>query len=144
MRTFVVAALLLAACSSKSAPPQTYVEVRGTKALAIFTVEVADTPAERERGLMGRTEIKPGTGMLFVYPSAGLWGGYWMKDTLVPLDVAFVKDGFVVYTATMEPCESDPCPRTDPKKEYDSVLEVRAGTFSIEGIGIGAEVTRRN
>lgn len=60
-----------------------------------FTVEVATTPDERRDGLMGRTSLAPDRGMLFVFPQSGMQE-FWMKDTLIPLDMVFVRpDGTV-------------------------------------------------
>jgi hypothetical protein len=49
--------------------------------------EVADEPDERTTGLMGRTELAEGTGMLFVFREPQALG-FWMRDTLVPLSIA--------------------------------------------------------
>lgn len=103
--------------------------------------EVADSPAARARGLMGRTSVPPGTGMLFIYPGAGRWGGYWMKDTLVPLDIAFIREGVVTEIFAMRPCDRDPCPFTTPDGPYDSALEVAAGTLARAGIVAGSRVS---
>jgi uncharacterized membrane protein (UPF0127 family) len=60
-------------------------------------LEVADTPSARSRGLSKRAEVPSGTGMLFDTP-----GPFWMRDTLVPLDLVWLsKSGMVVDEATM-------------------------------------------
>nr|MDP8977943.1 DUF192 domain-containing protein [Actinomycetota bacterium] len=51
-------------------------------------VEVAADEAARRRGLMGRRSLPPGAGMLFVYPGPHR-GGFWMRDTRIPLTIAF-------------------------------------------------------
>src|SRR5829696_2865903 len=70
-------------------------------------LEVAADPATRGRGLMERERVPPGTGMVFLYP-ADVAESFWMKNTLVPLSIAFVAaDGRVVSVAEMTPCKAD-------------------------------------
>lgn len=102
-----------------------------------FAVEVADSGDERARGLMGRTSLPEEAGMLFVYgePSTG---SYWMKDTLVPLSIAFMDgDGTILRILDMAPCRSEPCPVYDPGVTYSSALEVNRGAFARAGIREG-------
>ncbi len=115
---------------------------QGTASLTL-RVEVASTSALRQRGLMGRAKVPAGTGMLFTYPSVDAWGGYWMKNTLVPLDVAFVRRLAVIEVDHMVPCPAEPCHLTIPAGEYDAVLEAPAGTFAAARISAGARVQRR-
>jgi len=92
-------------------------------------VEVADTDPERQRGLMQRTSLAADAGMVFVFPSETA-GGFWMKNTLVPLSIAFyVADGRIVRILDMEPCQQDPCPVYDPGVAYVGALEVNQGAF---------------
>lgn len=106
-------------------------------------VRVAATPDARARGLMGVAELPDGTGMLFVYPDAAAHGGFWMRGTLVPLDIAFAAGGEVVAVATMTPCAADPCPITRPGRPYDAALEVPAGWLAAQGVGPGATLRVR-
>lgn len=104
---------------------------------------VADTAAARSRGLQGVRAVPTGTGMLFVFPDEpGIGGrpGFWMLDTLTPLDIAFVAEGAVVGTATMRPCAARPCPITHPGVPYDAALEVAAGTLEAAGVAVGDAV----
>jgi uncharacterized membrane protein (UPF0127 family) len=100
-------------------------------------VEIADTPAEREQGLMGRTTLPDGAGMVFVFPEDQR-GAFWMKDTLIPLSIAFyAADGRIVKILDMEPCDADPCPLYDPGVAYRGALEVNQGAFESWGISAG-------
>ena len=65
------------------------VHLRGDWGQARFTVELADDPEERARGLMHRESMPQSAGMLFVYPKPRVVG-FWMKDTLIPLDILFL------------------------------------------------------
>jgi len=98
-----------------------------------WAVAVADDPASRARGLMGVADLGDLRGMLFVFESDGT-AAFWMKDTLVALDVAFFRgDGSLVDLLGMEPCPRDPCPVYRPAAAYRYALEVPAGGFA--GIG---------
>jgi uncharacterized protein len=103
-------------------------------------LEVAADPAARARGLMGRRQVPEGTGMVFLYP-ADVSESYWMKNTLVPLSIAFVAaDGRVVSVAEMTPCKADPCPSYAPAGPYRYAVELAAGSFAEAGVGPGAKV----
>jgi uncharacterized protein len=103
-------------------------------------LEVAADPATRARGLMGRRQLPKGTGMVFLYP-ADVTEAFWMKDTLVPLSIAFVAaDGRVVSVAEMTPCRADPCPTYAPAGPYRYAVELAAGSFPAAGVGPGAKV----
>jgi uncharacterized membrane protein (UPF0127 family) len=103
-------------------------------------LEIAADPAARARGLMGRREVPEGTGMVFLYPE-DVAEAFWMKNTLVPLSIAFVAaDGRVVSVAEMTPCEADPCPTYAPAGPYRYAVELTAGAFPAAGVGKGAKV----
>jgi uncharacterized protein len=103
-------------------------------------LEVAADPATRARGLMGRERVPPGSGMVFLYPG-DVREAFWMKDTLVPLSIAFVAaDGRVVSVAEMTPCRADPCPTYEPAGPYRYAVELAAGAFPAAGVGAGDRV----
>jgi uncharacterized membrane protein (UPF0127 family) len=103
-------------------------------------LEVAADPAARARGLMGRRQVPEGTGMVFLYPD-DVTQAYWMKNTLVPLSIAFVAgDGRVVSVAEMTPCRADPCPSYPPAGPYRYAVELAAGAFREAGVVAGAKV----
>jgi uncharacterized protein len=102
-----------------------------------ISIEVADTPAEREQGLMGRTTLPADAGMAFVYTEDHA-GSFWMKNTLIPLSIAFYAgDGRILKILDMEPCHADPCPLYDPGVAYRGALEVNQGAFAGWGISAG-------
>jgi uncharacterized protein len=105
-----------------------------------FEVKVAADRERRAQGLMNVPELPEGVGMLFLFdePSSG---GFWMKNTLVPLDIAYILDDEVVAVLQMDPCEADPCPSYDPETEYDAALEVEQGALADAGVDAGSTVT---
>jgi hypothetical protein len=101
--------------------------------------EVARTTEQRARGLMQRTEVPEGTGMVFLFAEPSR-GGFWMKGTLVPLSIAYVNGDRVVSTAEMTPCRADPCPTYDPTGPYTMAVEAPGGFFPKHGVGPGTRV----
>jgi uncharacterized membrane protein (UPF0127 family) len=115
----------------------------GRPAVAV-RLEVAASPAARDRGLMGRTRVPAGTGMVFLFP-ADTTAAFWMKDTLVPLSIAFVAgDGRVVAVREMTPCTADPCPVYGPDRSYRYAVELAAGAFTAARVREGSQVVPRN
>ena len=121
-------------------PVVTYrLEPAGRKPVRV-RLEVAADPATRARGLMGRERIPAGTGMVFLFP-ADVEVAFWMKDTLVPLSIAYVAvDGRVVGVREMPPCRTDPCPSYQPGGVYRYAVELPAGAFRAAGVGRGDRV----
>lgn len=125
-----VVRLLVAACSlvtalavaSTAAPsPTTALRLDGVP----FGPELALTPAQQQHGLMFRRKA-PLDGMLFVFPE-DTSGGFWMKNTLVPLTIVFFdRSGKRVRKLSMTPCRKDPCAIYDPGRQYRFALELRA------------------
>jgi uncharacterized membrane protein (UPF0127 family) len=90
-----------------------------------FTPELALDGEARGTGLMRRKRA-PKDGMLFVFPGPTN-GGFWMKNTLVPLRIVFFNShGIRVRALTMKPCRRDPCPVYDPNRRYRFALELAA------------------
>jgi len=117
--------------------------LQGEGRQAVVRLEVAASPAARERGLMGRTRVPPGAGMVFLFP-ADTTAGFWMKDTLVPLSIAFVAaDGRVVAVREMTPCSADPCQVYGPGGSYRYAVELAAGAFPAAGVREGSRVVPR-
>ncbi len=95
-----------------------------------FTVELARTPAERQQWLMFRETLDEEYGMLFVFSGAELHS-FWMKNTLIPLDIVWIDDNFtVVQVVNAQPCITDPCTIYTPQTWSTYVLEIAAGMAS--------------
>ena len=97
-------------------------------------VEVAKTPEERAHGLMGRKHLGKDDGMLFVFEKED-YHGFWMKDTQVPLSIAFIdKKGRIVEITDMKPMTLE---GHDPPEPILYALEMKKGWFSANGIKAG-------
>jgi uncharacterized membrane protein (UPF0127 family) len=131
--------------SGSAGPPATTAFASGLHTLAIDTsggekvevrVEIADTDAERARGLMGRTALAEDRGMLFVYPDEEV-RSFWMKDTLIPLSIAFIdSEGRIVDIKDMKPLDDDP-PHYVSAEPARYALEVNQGFFEEHGVKVG-------
>lgn len=104
-------------------------------------LEVARTPEQRETGLMFRRELPRDRGMAFLFdPAAPV--NFWMKDTLIPLDIVYIRDGVVLNVAANVPqCEDDPCPTYPSNGKADTVVELAAGRAAELGLAAGSRVT---
>lgn len=119
-------------------PDGPQVTVTQGDATASVTVEFASTPEERQQGLMFREELHEDAGMLFIFPRDVL-GGFWMRNTYVPLDIAYIgADGTVQEIRAAQPLDETPL---TPTKAYRYVLEVNQGWFERHSVGVGAKVT---
>lgn len=117
--------------------PASEVRIETDAGTVSVLARVADEPDARRHGLMGVEELPEGVGMLFVF-EAEREGAFWMKDTLVPLDIAFAgDDGTIREILTMSPCDAEPCPTYDPEVAYRTALEVPAGWFARQGVEAG-------
>lgn len=91
-----------------------------------FRVEIARTPEQRQKGLMLRKKLKAGEGMLFVY-TADQYLSFWMKDTHIPLSIAFLaKDGEILQIENLKPLSLRTV-RSRRSARY--ALEVPQGSF---------------
>jgi uncharacterized protein len=108
-----------------------------TAGMHIIQAEVAQSPAQRSIGLMNRRTMGANEGMLFVFEVPGEQC-FWMKNTLLPLSIAFLSDdGTVVNIEDMQPQTTDShCSR----KEVRYALEMNQGWFARRGVKPGAKL----
>jgi uncharacterized membrane protein (UPF0127 family) len=100
-----------------------------------FTVEFADTDAQRERGLMFRTELAPDAGMLFDYHHEEQTA-FWMQNTMIPLDMVFIGADGTVKTihVNARPMDTTTIPSEVPVR---FVLEIPGGRSVEIGLKVG-------
>ena len=104
-------------------------------------LEVTKTPEQQAIGLMYRTSLPDDQGMLFTFnPPQAV--AFWMKNTLIPLDMVFLRNGVVQAIAVnVPPCKSNPCPSYPSSKIIDQVIEVRAGLTAELGLKAGDRIS---
>ena len=101
-------------------------------------VEIAQADEELQRGLQDRKSLGEENGMLFIFPQPGIYG-FWMKDTLIPLDIIWLnEERKVIYVAeSVPPCPNEPCATYGPAQESRYVLEINSGGAKHRGIRTG-------
>jgi uncharacterized protein len=105
----------------------------------ILTVEIAKTHEARANGLMGRTELAEGHGMLFIYSEPQRLV-FWMKNTLIPLSIAFFdEDKELINILDMEPPAGPKLVRYRSTAPALYALEVPQGWFERHDIERGAK-----
>jgi uncharacterized membrane protein (UPF0127 family) len=140
---FVVAVLALPAsgraqsalgvCGDPAAP---YAEVQIDTYPRVW-LELARTPEEKQVGLMFRESMPWENGMVFVYDRPAT-EGYWMRNTLIPLSIAWIeRDGTIVDIQDMQPLSDEV---HTPAAAYWYALEVNQGWFFANGVGVGQQV----
>ncbi len=103
-----------------------------------LTVEIADTSPLRTRGLMWRSELPEGTGMLFIFP-AEVVQSFWMRNTLIPLDMVFI-DRHLRIVGVVQWAEPKTLTSRTVGKPSLYVLEVPGGWTSRNGVRAGSTV----
>lgn len=116
-------------------------QVKTDRGLQNFMVEIADSPREREYGLMCRKSVAPDRGMLFIFPAAQPQA-FWMRNTLASLDIIYIgADGRVVsISRNARPLDETPLPSVGPAKY---VLELAAGRAAQIGLLPGDRILHR-
>jgi uncharacterized membrane protein (UPF0127 family) len=143
------AMLALAGCARGAEPAAQAVakgaEVKDVKVFFPLTVgekalrvQVAVTLPEMQRGLMGRTDLGPDDGMVFVYPAPQQMS-FWMRNTPTPLDIGFfTADGKLGEVYPLYPYDETPVESAGA--DYTLALEVNQGWFAKHGIKPGAKL----
>lgn len=114
------------------------VYLKGDWGLARFTVEIADDAAEQAQGLMHRESLPLGAGMYFVYDRPRT-ASFWMRNTLIPLDMLFIDASGVVQYIHHEAVPMDETPIRGGD-EILTVLEINGGLAERLGITEGSVV----
>ncbi len=105
-------------------------------------VELARTPAEQQYGLMGRTNLPQGRGMLFIEPPGK--HAYWMYHCKIGLDIIWMKEDhqIVEMSPNTPPClgKSTTCPTYGGKEDSEYVLELPVGSIQKHKLAVGERV----
>ena len=100
-------------------------------------LEIAKSSSQRAFGLMNRRSLPERAGMVFLFATKTT-GGFYMKNTLIPLSIAFLDEGGkILRILDMEPCDEQLCKIYYPDVAYTSALEVNQGAFEKWGVSEG-------
>jgi uncharacterized membrane protein (UPF0127 family) len=149
MRSFLVCSALLVCCASAQAPTTAKQDVSTAQKPRVFvggkdgstvqiTVEVVDTPESRAVGLMNRNQLAEDAGMLFLFPRESVQT-FWMKNTLIPLDMVFIRADMSVAGVVENAVPMTETPRS-VNEPSQFVLEVVGGYCQKHGIAAGSRV----
>lgn len=112
-------------------------EIKPLAPIAQLQLEWADTPQERQIGLMNRISLPENSGMVFVFEQAQPHC-FWMKNTLMPLDIGFIDaQGLLVQIESMQAQTTD---MHCPNQAIAYALEVNQGWFDKHQITVGAQI----
>jgi uncharacterized membrane protein (UPF0127 family) len=138
LTTALLAFAVPAAPAKAQAVPQARLQtVTLTAGMHNIVAELARTPAQRQIGMMMRTTMAQHEGMLFVFDEASPQC-FWMRNTLLPLSIAFIADdGTIVNVAEMQP-KSDDSHCSDKPVRY--ALEMNQGWFEKRGVKVGERI----
>lgn len=129
--------VLLAACKediNREPTPTPPPRIGFNDGSAGLIVEIADDPGERSTGLMNRESLGENDGMLFVFPE-DTDATFWMKDTLIPLSIAFVRwDGIIINIQDMEAQSEDSHASPEP---FRYAIEANQGWFEANDVFAG-------
>lgn len=127
--------LLLVACTAEKTIIQKVKIGENT-----FKVEVADTPEKKMQGLMFRSSLDNDKGMIFPFEEESE-KRFWMKDTIIPLDMIFInRDKVIVNITTAMPCKEMPCMNYPSGAPAMYVLEINAEEAAKRNIKIGDKI----
>lgn len=126
----------------KELKPLEKLTIRTSRGPVAFMVEVADTATKSEYGLMCRRSLSPDHGMLFTFAGPPTDRAFWMRNTLIPLDIIYIRpDGRVLsVAANAQPLNEMPIPAGGPTK---AVLELAGGRAAQIGLMPGDRVLAR-
>jgi uncharacterized membrane protein (UPF0127 family) len=135
---FVCALMVPGLLLAQQAPQQTLRTTKLTAGIHVITAEIASTPQSRMIGLMMREHLAPNHGMVFVFEDKSQHC-FWMRNTLIPLSIAFIDDdGTVVSIADMAPkSEASTC----PQRPVRYALEMDQGWFAKRGVTAGQKIS---
>ncbi|NEO99448.1 MAG: DUF192 domain-containing protein [Symploca sp. SIO2E9] len=107
----------------------------------LICLEVAQTPQQKQLGLMYRTDLAPDRGMLFIFePPRPV--AFWMRNVNISLDMVFIRDEQVqAIAANVPPCTTPQCPTYGPPMAIDQVIELAGGRAAELGLVVGDQVS---
>ncbi|QQR83350.1 DUF192 domain-containing protein [Candidatus Peregrinibacteria bacterium] len=139
----LIAGVLLGLAACQPSDPKIQLTIQTEQASISVNAEVALTAEEKRIGLMNRTHLEEGMGMLFIY-SDPFVARFWMKDTLIPLDMIFIDSQYTIKRIehAAPPCPPETqCPIYSSETPVQYILEVPGGFVKKHHIEIDDTVT---
>lgn len=124
-------------CLSSSVALADYITIESESLSRKYRVEIAETVEAHRQGLMHRAQLGEDHGMLFLFDRPARVR-FWMRNTHIPLDMIFIRDGRIEQIETRRDTLSDNV--TSSRQEVDAVLEVNAGQMEDFGFQVGDRV----
>ena len=141
-RPLILAVLLLTACggADRGGSGEATLTLHGDRGPVRLQVDIAESPEERTRGLMGVERLGELEGMVFLLDQPTR-SSFTMRNTLIPLSLGvWGPDGRLEAIVDMDPCRKEPCPLYDPGVAWVGAVEVNQGVFAERGIAVGDRV----
>ncbi|WP_185265868.1 DUF192 domain-containing protein [Halopseudomonas xiamenensis] len=137
----MLARWIMVLCLGMVLPLQAQTLVQARLAGQSYQLELVADPDSRRQGLMGRSELAPGTGMLFDFPE-GTRPAIWMRNMRISLDLLFVDENarLVQIFAEVPPCDAPPCVIYEAERALRFVIEVPPGTAAQLGLQTGDQL----
>jgi|SRR3989338_4804568 len=135
--------LLISLISCAKNPDKNFevISIDNGNGLIKINAEIADDEQEQMKGLMFREKLNENDGMFFVFENEQE-RTFWMKNTLIPLDIIFIGNNFeIVDIKNAVPCKGEPCALYKSSKPAKYVLEVNGDLTAKRGIMIGDKIT---
>lgn len=140
VKIFVIFLVIFLANCAKNSENFKQVYIDNGEKLIEINVEIADDNEERVKGLMFRERLKDDEGMFFVFEDEE-YQTFWMKNTLIPLDMIFVDDkNEIVDIKHAVPCKAEPCELYKSSKPAKYVLELNGDFTMKNNIKIGDKI----
>lgn len=138
---YFILVILISGIQSTGAKEITFNTVAITINQDIYSLEIAKTQDQRQRGLMFRDKLDFKNGMVFIYPNSGNHR-IWMKNTRIKLTVIWVDErGQVISIQRLEPCQRDPCESYGLDQPSKYIIELNHQTHNVI---IGDEISGLN
>jgi uncharacterized membrane protein (UPF0127 family) len=116
------------------------IEAKAVMGNETIELEVTRTPQQQQMGLMYRSSLPKNRGMLFSF-NPPTPTRFWMKNTIIPLDMIFLRNGRIIAIfSDVPPCSADPCQSYGPASEIDQVIELAGGRAEELGLKVGDKI----
>ncbi len=132
--------ILLLSCSKNFSKNSNKILINNGKEFIKVNVENADDNEERMKGLMFRERLDETEGMFFVFEDES-YQTFWMKNTLIPLDIIFINKNLeIVDIKNAQPCKEEPCVLYSSSKPAKYTLEVNSNFTIKNEIKVGDKI----